>query len=177
MMLLKELQPEIEQALRRRFPRGRLEQWATNLAAKRGWKEANRRFLEATRKRGVEEMTALLAAMDISEASSTKQAFDLIRLAHAVFLPEAQVDWTRGHRAQPVLRIRVRDCPTFACLEQSGWHGVTACSAWHRRSGWYQALGLRARDTVLAEKKWGDQACLALVEATEDEAVPVANSA
>ncbi len=155
--------PEVKAALRRRFRGMEETRWVTELAAQRGWKEANRCYLESMREQGVQEMAALMEDLGVSGIVSTEEALELLETALAVYLPEAEVRRTTDDEGQPELQIVVRDCPTYACIEQSGWRGVTACGSWHRRQGWYQALGVDALDTVVGEKKWGDIACASLV--------------
>ncbi len=157
------LTPEVRAALRRRFRGMEKTRWVTELAAQRGWKEANRRYLESMRKQGVQEMAALMEDLGIIGTVSTEEALELLETALAVFLPEAEVRRTTEDEGQPELRIVVKDCTTYARIERSAWHGVTACGSWHRRQGWYQALGVDALDTVVGEKKRGDIACTALV--------------
>jgi hypothetical protein len=78
-------------------------------------------------------------------------------------MPEAEVKRVTDDFGELGLRIRVTECPTYARIERHDWHGVTACGAWHRRQGWYDALHVYAVDTVTIEKKWGDAACAAVV--------------
>ena len=94
---------------------------------------------------------------------SISEALDLLEAAFAIYLPEAVVRRTVGDDGQVDLQILVRECPTYAAIERSRWHGVTACGSWHRRRGWYGALGIDASDEVESEKKWGDVACAARV--------------
>ena len=158
------LTPEVKAVLRRRFRGMEETRWVAELAAQRGWKEANRRYLESMREQGVQEMAALMEDLGVSGTVSTEEALELLEAVLAVYLPEAEARRTTDDEGQLALLIAVRDCPTYARIERSGWHGVTACGSWHRRQGWYQALGVDALDTVVGEKKWGDIACAALVQ-------------
>lgn len=167
MTVVKEITPETKAALRRRFSALEDTRWVTELAAQRDWQEANRRYLESMREQGVREMAALMEDLGVRGTVSTEEALQLLELAFSVYLPEAQVRRTTDDEGQLALQICVRDCPTYAHIERSGWHGVTACGSWHRRRGWYQALGISALDSVVAEKKWGDVACAALVRIAE----------
>ena len=156
------LTPEVRAALRRRFPAGST-QWVAELAAKRGWKEANRRYLESLRAQGLVEMSALMEDLGVTQGLSREDALELLESALAIYLPEARVERTTDDFGRPALRIEVRECPTYARFEEADWHGVTACGSWHRRQGWYEALGIKPSDTIVSEKKWGDVACAALV--------------
>ena len=155
--------PEAKAALRHRFRGMEETRWVTELAAQRGWREANRCYLESMREQGVQEMAALMEDLGVSGTVSTEEALELLEAALAIYLPEAKMRRTTDDEGHLAFMIAVRDCPTYARIEQSGWHGVTACGSWHRRQGWYQALGVDALDTVVGEKKWGDIACAALV--------------
>ena len=163
MPTLANLTPEARAVLYHRFP-APATQWVIELARERGWEEANRRYLEAMRARGFEEMSALMEDLGVGPPISHEDVLELLEAALAIYLPEARVERIADTGGHPALEIQVKECPTYARIEQAGWHGVTACGSWHRRQGWYQALGARAQDTVIAEKKWGDAACAALVE-------------
>ena len=161
------LTPELKDDLRRRFSSTDDLRWVEELAARRGWEEANRSYLESMRERGFQEMSAVMEAAGVGGAVSREDAFQLVEAVLAVYLPEARATRTVDDAGDPVLAIEVQECPTFARIEQSGWHGVTACGSWHRRQGWYQALGMSVVDTVVGEKKWGDVACATLVKIPE----------
>lgn len=163
MATMLKLAPEVKTALRRRFMETEGTRWVTELAARRGWEEANRRYLESKRAQGVREMAALMQDLGITGPVSRDDAFDLLETAVAIYLPEAVVRRTVADDGQVDLQIVVRECPTYACIERSAWHGVTVCDSWHRRQGWYQAMGVDAMDTIVGEKKWGDVACAAQV--------------
>ena len=114
------LTPEVKAALRRRF-RGMEETgWVAELAAQRGWREANRRYLESMREQGVQEMAALMEDLGVSGTVSTEEALELLETALAVYLPEAEARRTTDDEGQLVLLIAVRDCPTYARIERSG---------------------------------------------------------
>ena len=170
---VKRLTPEAKEALRRRFLETEETRWVTDLAARRGWREANRRYLESMREQGVREMAALMEELSVSGIVSSKDALELMETAFSIYLPEAEIERTTDDLGQPALAIRVENCPTYTRIERSDWHGVTACGSWHRRQGWYQALDINAADSVVGEKKWGDVACAALVSVPPDDA-PVA---
>ena len=163
MPTLANLTPEARAVLYHRFPAPATE-WVIELARERGWEEANRRYLEAMRARGLEEMSALMEDLGVGPPISHEDALELLEAALAIYLPEARVERVTGDDGRALLEIQVRECPTYCQIEESEWHGVTACGSWHRRQGWYQALGVNAQDTVAGEKKWGDAACAALVE-------------
>ena len=164
MTAVMKLTPEAKTALRRCLPGMEGTQWVSELASTHGWQEANRRYLASMREQGIREMLGLMEDLGISEVVSEEDALELLETAVTVYLPEADVRRTAGDGGMLALQITVKDCPTYARIEQAGWHGVTACGSWHRRQGWYQALGVNAVDSVVGEKKWGDIACMALVQ-------------
>ena len=95
--------------------------------------------------------------------SSASEAADMIELAIRVFAPQDGYAGVLTRPAPNVVLMKNEDCPMFAALEERGWQGVTACSSWHQRHGWYDALGAIVEDSVLREKKWGDRACVSEV--------------
>lgn len=162
--LMMKLTHQAEETLRRRFPQEEDLRWVGELAAREGWSTANRRYLESKREQGVQEMSVLMDVLGLSGITSDEEALELLATAVSVYLPEAEVALVSDEVGRPGLLIRVKECPTYARIEASDWHGVTACGSWHRRQGWYQALGVNAVDIVVGEKKWGDVACAALVK-------------
>jgi hypothetical protein len=157
--------------LRRAFPYAQDESWILRVAQEKGWEEANRRYLGWQRDRGRLEMASLMDALDIDQVSTPKEALGLTIEAYKVFMPE-EFEGSLTPLADDRLRIEARSCPTFNKIERANWHGVTACGSWHHRRGWYDALGVEATDTLIAEKKWGEEACVAEVSFATEPASP-----
>ncbi len=151
--------------LRRRFPYHQDERWVTEQAREAGsWVDANRGFLAWHRERGTAEMTALMETLGLSQAAAVEQAVDLVALAYDVFMPPEEYRGTIVRLDDTHLRIVVGVCPMYGKIERAEWHGVTACGSWHHRRGWYDAMGVDPADSLVAEQKWGDAACIAEVE-------------
>lgn len=158
-----ELSEEQVKDLRKRFPYMPSRRWVGTLAQKRGWLVANVTYLEGERKRAAAAMRHLMAELGVSTVTSVEQAAELLVLAFQVFAPENGF-FGALERDGGRVRVEAVDCPVYRALEESGWHTVTACPSWHRRRGWIDALGVEASDTVLREMKWGDAACISLIE-------------
>jgi hypothetical protein len=154
------LLPETAARLRLAFPIEQDEGWISQLAHEHGWLEANRRFLAWHRQRGFEEMTALMNALGIKGPPSPRIAAELVALGYEVFMLPEGFQGSIERLTDDSIRINVAACPVFEKLERAHWHGVTACSSWHHRQGWYDAMGVDATDSQLAEEKWGDAACV-----------------
>ena len=160
----RQLAQEALEALEDRFASAGDNRWVAGVAARDGWLAANRAYLAAMRRRGAEEMAMLMEAAGATRPVALPEAVRLLETA----LPL----WASGTRVKPlarknetvVLEIRVANCPIYAQLHKTGWQGVTACGNWHRRQGWYEALGLIAEDSLLKEKKWGYGACVIRVK-------------
>ncbi len=150
--------------LRRRYPAAPDRSWVGKLAARRGWLEANVRYLQGEEKRSAAAMRALMRETGAGRVRSTGQALDLIELACEVFAPDGGFSGMVTRSSDHVLRIADLSCPVYREIESRGWLGVTACPSWHRRRGWLNALGVHASDSVLHDKKWGDAACVAMIE-------------
>ena len=160
---IKPLSQEAEDALRIKFGTTENSRSVLRVAAREGWREANRAYLAAMRKRGAEEMAALMEAAGAGGSPSLDDACQLLETALSLWASGTAVK-RHAHKTEgTVLEIRVVNCPIYAELQKTGWHGVTACGNWHRRRGWYDALGIIAEDTLLREKKWGYGACVARV--------------
>lgn len=129
-----------------------------------GWLAANVQYLQRARERSAEAMHRMMGELGVQEVKSCDEALDLIQLACTVFAPSTGFQGTITLESECQLRIANEQCPVYRSFEDQRWLGVTACTSWHRRRGWIDALGVVATDTVLAEKKWGDPACVAMVE-------------
>jgi hypothetical protein len=138
--------------------------WVLEIAREKSWREANEAFLQSERAKGRDEMTHLLTTFGVKAPVSSEQAAGLVAAAIELFLEQSSGIGNFELRDPFTVRLRVCDCPTYRRLEVAGWRGVTACSSWHRRGGWYDALGIRPQDSVVAESKWGDDACEAIIE-------------
>ncbi|OFW48852.1 MAG: hypothetical protein A2146_08015 [Actinobacteria bacterium RBG_16_67_10] len=158
-----------KEVLRSRFAAVNDTRWVLSLAAREGWEQANRAYLGAMRQRGAEEMAALMEGAGIGRPVSLDEACQLLEMALSFWASGTTVKRPTHRKGEAVLEIRVVNCPIYAQIEKTGWHGVTACGNWHRRRGWYQALGVVAEDTLLREKKWGYGACVARVKLRQEQ--------
>jgi hypothetical protein len=146
--------------------------WASDLARRRRWQDANEAFLRHERERGKRDMEHLMAAVGASRPVSPTVAADLVQAAFTLYLEDG-ADGIVERLSDDCLRVSVRNCPIFRRLEETSWRGVTACGSWHRRRGWYEAMGIYATDSVLGESKWGDEACEALIDFAEPVIEPL----
>ncbi|MSQ42374.1 MAG: hypothetical protein EXR65_04990 [Dehalococcoidia bacterium] len=124
---------------------------------------ANVCYLEGERLRSAEARRDLLRERGLTAPRTAEEAIDLIALAVEVFAPDEGFRGRLIQHSGSELRIVNRECPTYSLVEAQNWHGVTACASWHRRRGWFDALGVAASDSVLFERKWGDPACVCLL--------------
>jgi len=161
-----------EAALRLAFGSSEDDAWVLAMAESQGWRTANRAYLAAMRRRGAEEMAALMEAAAIGRPAGLDDARHLLETAISFWSSRSVVKPLHHKRGDIVLEVRVVNCPVYARLQETGWHRVTACGNWHRRQGWYDALDVTADDTLLREKKWGYGACVARVRLREADPVP-----
>jgi len=158
------LPQETIEVLRGKFAAADDTTWVLGVAAREGWLRANRGYLSAMRRRGVEEMAALMEAAAIRKPVSLEETLRLLEMAISLWAPRTTMKRVTRKTGEATLEIRAINCPVYAQLQKTGWRGVTACGNWHRRQGWYDALDLVAEDTLLREKKWGHGACVARVK-------------
>jgi hypothetical protein len=104
-----------------------------------------------------------MAATGVEKPVSPETAADLVTAAYQLYLPDDE-NGTVERLSEDCLRVAIRNCPVFQRIEKNNWRGVTACGSWHRRHGWYEAMGIFATDSILGESKWGDEACEALID-------------
>lgn len=138
--------------------------WLGETLREEGWLGANTRYLESERRRSAEAMCDLMRELSIERVESAEQAIDLIACAIEVFAPPGGFNGRLVRESPTTLRIVNAQCPIYSALEDARWHTVMACPSWHRRRGWIDALGVQASDTVIAEKKWGDAACMSIID-------------
>jgi hypothetical protein len=153
---------EIE-TLRQEFQLSEPTLWANDLARRRRWQDANEAFLKHERERGKKDMEHLMAATGVEKPVGPETAADLVTAAYELYLPGGE-GVTVERLSADCLRVAIRNCPVFQRIEKSNWRGVTACGSWHRRHGWYEAMGIFATDSIIGESKWGDEACEALID-------------
>lgn len=170
--LLERVAEDRRAPLRQQFLANESKAWVLEIARRESWSEANKQFLRQERSNGLLEMRLLMSEVGAEAPVEPDLAADLVEAALALHFEDA--DRSSVRRMGPsVIRLRTCNCPTYRRLETNGWKGVTACGSWHRRQGWYEALGALVLDSVLSESKWGDAACEAMIafyEAWEDEA-------
>ena len=102
----------------------------------------------------------MMSALGLKPPPPNRIAAELVALAYEVFMLPEGFEGSIERLSDDSIRINVAVCPVFEKLERSHWTGVTACSSWHHRQGWYEAMGLDVTDTQVAEEKWGDAACV-----------------
>ncbi len=150
--------------LRTDHPYGEDLAWVADIVSKDGWLPANVQYLHRERERSAEAMRALMRELGVRRVTWCQGALDLIQLACGVFAPESGFPGTTTRASECELRIENERCAVYQSLEDRHWLGVTACPSWHRRRGWIDAMGVLATDTILAERKWGDPACVTMIE-------------
>lgn len=161
--LIDTLPSEELESLRREFQLVEPAMWATDLARRQRWQDANEAFLRHERDRGRKDMEHLMAAAGLDRPVSPSTAADLVTAAYELYLPE-EGSATIERLSEECLLVAIRNCPVYQRIERNSWRGVTACGSWHRRHGWYEAMGIFATDSILRESKWGDEACEALID-------------
>lgn len=156
--LLERLSGEALEQLRRAARTAENVDWPSHLAQARGWRAANEAYQADQRTLGRIEMEALLEALALNPPLDDDTAVDLLVAASELFLHTDGIDATVRREGGGV-RVDVSRCPIYDRFVQSGWHGVTACGCFARRGGWYDALGLRAEEDLIMNRKWGDPVC------------------
>jgi hypothetical protein len=138
--------------------------WVSRLAHQKDWRAANEEFLRRERAAGRNEMEHLMAALRIQAPVSPKRAADLVSAAIALMVAPEDAEEPVQRLTEDSVKVRICNCSTSRRLERTHGRGVTACGSWHRRQGWYEAMGISAEDSVLAETIWGDEACEAIID-------------
>jgi hypothetical protein len=151
-------------SLRREFQTLEPTGWVVEVAHQKSWREANEAFLQTERACGRTEMTHLMKSLGFTAPVSAADGAGLVAAALELFLGQSASKGDVELADDFTVKLRVCDCPSYRRNEANNWRGVTACSSWHRRHGWYDALGIYPQDSVIAESKWGDDACEAVIE-------------
>ncbi len=122
------------------------------------WREAAVDYFRAQRAAGRAEMERLMKAAGIAPPASTEQARLLLDGATRIYLGIEPGDASIERRDGGVLVLEVRDCPVYQRLLGKA-RGITACSCFARRAGWYEAIGEDLWDEQETNLKWGDPYC------------------
>lgn len=158
------LRDDVIRSLRSRHPYAPDTRPIIELARRRSWLEANISYLRGERRRAADAMRDLMHQVGIERVRSAAEATDLIALACRVFAPEGGFSGSLSRESDHTLRISAQPCPVYQAFERQRWCGVTACASWHRRRGWFDALGVLATDSIEAESMWGDPACVTVID-------------
>jgi len=148
--------------------------WVERLASVEGWMVANRRYLRSERRRGQNEMRALLAALAIEPPVLQPLVLEVIGTAFELCGVRDGAEGATIVRSPTSLDVRLQACPTYERLIASGWRGVTACGSYHRRDGWYRAVGTFPEEVLTGEQKWGDPYCSVVITFSHEKANRVA---
>ena len=132
--------------------------WPVALARSQGWQVANAAYQAAQRQWGVDEMRALLQALQLEPPLGPELACDVILAAIELYFHTSRTDAIVSVEDDG-LRIDISRCPVFERFTDFRWGGLTACGCFARRRGWYQAMGIKADEELIMLRKWGDPVC------------------
>jgi hypothetical protein len=146
--------------------------WPVALARNQGWQVANAAYLAAQRQWGVNEMQALLRALDLEPPLDPAMTREVLLAAIELYFHTSRTDadvTVEDNR----LRIDISRCPVFERFTDFRWGGLTACGCFARRRGWYQAMGIEADEELVTLRKWGDPVCELVIRLASPATVAV----
>lgn len=157
-----ELAPEDSERLQKRFSRHDDEAFLSRVAIDEGWDEAVNRYYRWQRIRGRLEMEGLMATLRVSRGMSAACAASLFVLAYQVFMP-AETYLEAAERVWDDEARVVAAYNTAGAAPPSAWSSVIASATWHRRKGWYEAMGVDAIEALPEGPEFVDPALIAEV--------------
>ncbi len=160
--LLDSLSQETRQELRGLCQAAEDIDWPWKLALGRGWRVANPEYQRVQRELGLQEMTALLAALALAPPVSPAAAKNLVIAATQLFMVTDEFRVV-SRTKKGELRLFGTRCPLYERFLDERWQGLTACGCFARRRGWYAALGGGITEELIMNRKWGDPACQVIV--------------
>jgi hypothetical protein len=143
--------------------------WYQGVAKRFGFRIANEINQEAIRPVAKRAMRTVLADLGLDRGKlSPLEVVVCFREASALMWPPPMTEWEAEISAEKTIEVRVTKCYAIAGIKRIGAAEAYECPCIAVREGWLEALGLKARQEVLANMKEGAEACLIRVRLEND---------
>jgi len=138
--------------------------WMMALVFISGWDAANRMNIQVGQAVGKAEMYRLMKALGIGGPKNDMELLMLMTLAMETFLTKDYFDYEFKILGPGKTLGIVRQCYAYTKVRSIGVEKNYQCGCFGMRAGWYQAMGLEVKETLVKCLKDGADQCEILVE-------------
>ena len=138
--------------------------WMMSMVMNAGWDIANKINLQVGQAVGKVEMLRLMKALDLNKPKNEKEFMLLMTLAMETFITQDYFDYefklSTPHKWVGI----IKQCYAYTKVRSINVDKDYKCGCFGMRQGWYQAMGLEVKETLLKCLKDGDNQCEVTVE-------------
>jgi hypothetical protein len=139
--------------------------WMMAFVMTAGWETANKINLQVTHAVGKAEMHRLMKLAGIAKPRNDEEFSRLVLLAMEVFTTSDYWDYDTNYGDAGEMIATIRTCYAYTKVKSIGVEKDYQCGCFGLRAGWYEAMGVDAREDLLKCLKDGDPQCEILVKA------------
>lgn len=137
--------------------------WMMAMVVATGWDMANRMNLEVGADVGEAEMHRLMELLEIEKPRDEAEALLLLAMAMELFATKKYFDYEFKPLGQDRILGIVYECYANTKVRSIGVEDQYECGCFGMRSGWYRALGIEPKETLVKCMKAGDDHCEILI--------------
>jgi hypothetical protein len=142
--------------------------WMMAMVVAAGWDMANRMNLEVGAAVGEAEMHRLMELLEIEKPRDEAEALLLLAIAMELFTTKKYFDYEFKTLGPGKTLGIVYDCYANTKVRAIGVEGYYECGCFGMRSGWYRALGIEPKETLVKCMKDGDDHCEILIDYSQE---------
>lgn len=138
--------------------------WMMAMVQVAGWDTANKMNIEVGAAVSEGDMHRLMSATGKGKPGNDEDFLCLVAAAMDLFTPKKYFDYEMKYIGPGKMLGIVHRCLAYTKVSSIGVEKDYACGCFGMRAGWYHAMGLEARETLLKCMKEGDDHCEILAE-------------
>ncbi|MBK5092031.1 MAG: hypothetical protein JJE48_00755 [Actinobacteria bacterium] len=138
--------------------------WMMAMVSVAGWDIANKMNIEVGTAVAEGDMHRLMSATGKGKPASDEDFLFLVAAAMDLFTPKKYFEYEMKYIGPGKMLGIVRRCLAYIKVSSIGVERDYDCGCFGMRAGWYRAMGLEAKETLLKCMKFGDDRCEILVE-------------
>jgi hypothetical protein len=142
--------------------------WMMAVVVAAGWGMANRMNLEVGAAVGEAEMRRLMKLLEVEKPRDEAEALLLLAMAMELFTTKKYFDYEFKPLGPGKTLGIVYDCYANTKIRSIGVEEQYECGCFGMRSGWYRALGIECKETLVKCMKDGDDRCEILIEYSQE---------
>ena len=138
--------------------------WMMSMVMNAGWDIANKMNLQVGQATGKVEMHRLMKILGLDKPKNEKEFMMLMTLGMETFITQDYFDYefklSTPHKWVGI----IKQCYAYTKVRSINVDKDYKCGCFGMRQGWYQAMGLEVKETLLKCLKDGDSQCEVTVE-------------